>query len=58
MLFKKMKTEVSSCIVGNIDLPSRTQWRVKINLPKDYAGFFTEAVWYNQHHYINHTIIG
>ena len=36
-----------SCIVGNIDLPSRTQWRVKINLPKDYAGFFTEAVWYN-----------
>ena len=36
-----------SCIVGNIDLPSRTQWRVKIKLPKDKAYFETEALWYN-----------
>ena len=36
-----------SCIVGNIDLPSRTQWRVSINLPKDHAAFFTDALWYN-----------
>jgi len=36
-----------SCIVGNIDLPSRTQWRVKIRLPKDKAYFETAATWYN-----------
>ena len=36
-----------SCTVGNIDLPSRTQWRVKIILPKDKAAFETEALWYN-----------
>lgn len=36
-----------SCTVGNIDLPSRTQWRVKIILPKDKALFETEAHWYN-----------
>ena len=36
-----------SCTVGNIDLPSRTQWRVKIILPKDRAAFITEAHWYN-----------
>jgi len=36
-----------TCVVGTIDLPSRTQWRVKINLPKDKAYFETEAVWYN-----------
>lgn len=36
-----------SCWVGNIDLPSRTQWRVKISLPKDKAYFETKALWYN-----------
>lgn len=36
-----------SCVVGNIDLPSRTQWRVKIRLPKDGAYFETQATWYN-----------
>lgn len=36
-----------SCTVGNIDLPSRTQWRVKILLPKDKASFETQAIWYN-----------
>ncbi len=36
-----------SCTVGNIDLPSRTQWRVRIRLPKDKANFATEAMWYN-----------
>ena len=36
-----------SCTVGNIDLPSRTQWRVTIHLPKDKAAFETEALWYN-----------
>lgn len=36
-----------TCVVGTIDLPSRTQWRVKINLPKDKAYFETEGIWYN-----------
>lgn len=36
-----------SCTVGNIDLPSRTQWRVTIRLPKDKAAFETDALWYN-----------
>ena len=36
-----------SCFVGNIDLPSRTQWRVEIRLPKDKAWFETNATWYN-----------
>ncbi|MBL0745298.1 DUF5107 domain-containing protein [Chryseolinea lacunae] len=36
-----------SCFVGNIDLPSRTQWRVEIRLPKDKAFFETHATWSN-----------
>lgn len=36
-----------SCIVGGIDLASRTQWRVRINLPKDKAYFETQSMWYN-----------
>lgn len=36
-----------SCWVGNIDLSSRTQWRVRIRLPKDKAYFETQALWYN-----------
>jgi len=36
-----------SCIVGGLDLASRTQWRVKINLPKDKAYFETQSMWYN-----------
>ena len=35
------------CTVGGIDLPSRTQWRVKIILPKDQSAFTTQALWYN-----------
>lgn len=36
-----------SCTVGNIDLPSRTQWRVEIRLPADKAYFETRVTWYN-----------
>jgi len=36
-----------SCIVGSMDLPSRTQWRVEIRLPKDAAYFETRSFWYN-----------
>lgn len=36
-----------SCIVGNIDLPSRTRWSVEIRLPADKAYFETKAFWHN-----------
>ncbi len=36
-----------SCIVGALDLPSRTPWRVEIHLPADAAYFETRALWYN-----------
>jgi len=36
-----------SCIVGGMDLPGRTQWRVEIRLPKDAAEFETTSFWYN-----------
>jgi Tfp pilus assembly protein PilF len=36
-----------SCVVGAIDLPSRTVWRVNIRLPKDAAYLETECFWYN-----------
>ena len=36
-----------SCIVGGLDLASRTQWRVNIQLPKDKAYFETRSLWYN-----------
>jgi len=36
-----------SCVVGAMDLPSRTQWRVEIRLPPDRAYFETRVLWYN-----------
>ena len=36
-----------SCIVGNIDLASRTHWRVDITLPPDKSYFETKVLWYN-----------
>lgn len=36
-----------SCVVGAMDLPSRTRWRVTIHLPKDKAYFETQAFWHN-----------
>jgi Tfp pilus assembly protein PilF len=36
-----------TCIVGTMDLPSRTEWRVSITLPPDKAYFLTDALWYN-----------
>ena len=36
-----------SCIVGAMDLPSRTHWRVEIRLPADRAYFETNVLWYN-----------
>jgi len=36
-----------SCIVGNLDLPSRTRWSVEIRLPADKAYFETNVLWHN-----------
>jgi tetratricopeptide (TPR) repeat protein len=36
-----------SCIVGAMDLSSRTEWRVEIRLPKDKAWVETNLFWYN-----------
>lgn len=36
-----------SCIVGTMDLPSRTEWRVEIRLPADRAAFETNVLWHN-----------
>jgi tetratricopeptide (TPR) repeat protein len=36
-----------SCVVGNLDLASRTRWSVTVSLPKDKAYFETKAFWYN-----------
>ncbi|HIC52949.1 MAG TPA: DUF5107 domain-containing protein, partial [Gemmatimonadetes bacterium] len=36
-----------SVIVGAMDLPSRTHWRVEVRLPADKAYFETKALWYN-----------
>ena len=36
-----------SCIVGTMDLPSRTEWRVEIRLPAAQASFETRVLWHN-----------
>jgi hypothetical protein len=36
-----------ACVVGAMDLPSRTRWSVTIRLPKDKAYFETNGAWYN-----------
>lgn len=36
-----------SCIVGALDLASRTEWRVNIKLPRDKAYFETNCFYYN-----------
>ena len=36
-----------SCIIGVLDLLTRTPWRLEINLPKDKAYLVTKSFWYN-----------
>ncbi|MBW7890079.1 MAG: DUF5107 domain-containing protein [Chitinophagaceae bacterium] len=36
-----------SCVIGVLDLLTRTNWRIEINLPKDKAYFTTRSFWYN-----------
>jgi len=35
------------CVVGTMDLPSRTQWRVRIAVEPNVGSFSTQATWYN-----------
>lgn len=36
-----------SCVVGVLDLLTRTSWRLDINLPRDKAYITTSSFWYN-----------
>lgn len=36
-----------SCVIGVLDLLTRTSWRIDINLPVDKAYFTTSSFWYN-----------
>jgi len=36
-----------SCVVGALDLLTRTPWRIDINLPADKAYFTTQSFWFN-----------
>lgn len=36
-----------SCIIGMLDLLTRTRWHVEINLPKDKRWFTTNSFWHN-----------
>ena len=36
-----------SCFVGNMDLPSRTHWRVEFRMPPDKAYIEVRSLWYN-----------
>ncbi len=46
-LVKKNNDGSVSCIVGAVDLPSRTEWRVHIRLPENKAFFETRSTWLN-----------
>jgi len=43
----ELESGAMECTVGGIDLPSRTQWRVKITVPPNQSAFTTKALWYN-----------
>jgi len=36
-----------SCVIGALDLLTRSEWRIEINLPRDKAYFTTRSTWYN-----------
>ncbi|MEA4936795.1 MAG: DUF5107 domain-containing protein [Paludibacter sp.] len=38
----------ASCIIGALDLLTRTYWNVEINLPKDKVWFTTRSFWHNR----------
>ena len=36
-----------SCMIGTLDLLTRSTWRLEINLPSNQAGFTTRSFWHN-----------
>ncbi|MCK4647283.1 MAG: DUF5107 domain-containing protein, partial [Candidatus Aminicenantes bacterium] len=46
-LMRENKDGSVTCVVGTMDLPSRTRWSVTVTLPRDKAFFETCALWYN-----------
>jgi tetratricopeptide (TPR) repeat protein len=46
-IYRKNPDGSVSCIVGNMDLPSRSRWSVCITVPRDKAFFETQSFWYN-----------
>lgn len=46
-IFRKKADGTVECVVGGLDLASRTQWRMIISLPPDAAYFETKGLWYN-----------
>lgn len=46
-IIRKKADGTVECVVGGLDLASRTQWRVTISLPKNSAYFETKALLYN-----------
>lgn len=46
-LVQKNRDGSVSCIVGNMDLPSRSRWTVTVTVPPDSAYFETHSFWYN-----------
>ena len=43
----KKKDGSVSCVIGVLDLLTRTSWKVDINLPTDKAYFTTSSFWFN-----------
>jgi tetratricopeptide (TPR) repeat protein len=46
-ILRENKDGSVSCVVGTMDLPSRTRWSVTVTLPRDKAFFETHTLWYN-----------
>ena len=47
-LVRNNKDGSVSCVVGTLDLLTRTYWSVEINLPKDKGWFTTKSLWHNR----------
>jgi Tfp pilus assembly protein PilF len=46
-LIKKKEDGSVSCVIAWLDLLTRTNWSIEVNLPRDKAYFTTHSVWYN-----------
>ena len=44
---KQNKDGSVSCVIGVLDLLTRTNWQIDINLPKEKAYFTTSSLWHN-----------